>query len=375
MSSFLVKNAKRVTVASFLKEASGDNSIKYRYEAGKKHHLYFPFITAMVDDGAGNMVEERSIIASQLSVHTYPKGEWTSYAPCMEGIVYKDENGTLVNDGRCPFCDRVNDAWKIVNYRTELEKVSCGLVGDALEKRLQDVKKGYAEEMKSQKAIPYLYAVVVLFETNDAGDPILNNGVPVYELKVMRLGASRLKKFTDIFGANKLALEGGEMIIGYTNDSDARLVVSQASISPVVNGKFVDAYPGLIDKINDDVAKFSWEGIDKAFIEWSDMSTAQAEAIMNEAFEAWDRYVEESKTNPNAKYLEYMVPATQPSLGAGMNMMGAYNQQMMGNMQMPQMMNNMQMSQMMNNGQPMNNFSGGELDINKALQGNGVQSI
>ena len=46
-------------------------------------------------------------------------------------------------------------------------------------------------------------------------------------------------------------------------------------------------YLGLIEKINNDVSKFEWEG--KELIKWND-GPMEAKRLQEELFEKWDEY-------------------------------------------------------------------------------------
>ena len=71
-------------------------------------------------------------------------------------------------------------------------------------------------------------------------------------------------------------------------------------------------------------AKFEWDGLEKAFPEWAGMTTSEAQKVVDSMFEQWDIYKKDLLTNPQAKYLEYVVrtPSTTPSLNGETSGMG-----------------------------------------------------
>ena len=166
-----------------------------------------------------------------------------------------------------------------------------------------------------------MYILVVKYRTNEQGKEVLGtDGLPEYELKIMKLSASRVEKIQQQIANSGSELPGSELIFEYPNVDDRRLQVSQSTTAPVFpNNQMVVKYPKSIDKINNDISKFDWEGIDKSFPEWAGMTSVEAKNITDNQFEKWDAYKKELTVNPNAKYLEYVVetPTQNPSLGGG----------------------------------------------------------
>lgn len=164
-----------------------------------------------------------------------------------------------------------------------------------------------------------MYILVVKFRLNEAGNPVMgSDGLPEYELKVMKLSASRVEKIQQQVANSGSELPDSELIFEYPNVDDRRLLVSQSTTAPVFpNNRLVAKFPALMNKINEDVAKFEWDGIDKAFPEWAGMTSEAAKTTVNSMFEQWDSYKKELTTNPQAKYLEYVVeaPKANPSIG------------------------------------------------------------
>lgn len=322
MSSFM-KAASRPSpdVRTFLREAASGNGIKYSAEKGARHVIYVPFVQQQViDEASGNEVVTKALIAQSGAVH-----EWTTSdnkfkaTVCLKDIIrYSDDGKTLINDGHCPFCDRVSDAWDIYNYRKDLEETTCKLTGAQRDKHLETTASVFRDERKAKEVRNYMYLLVVKFKMNAQNKEELGeDGLPVYELKVMKLSSSRVEKIQQQILNSGSELPGSELIFEYPNVDDRRLLVSQSTTTPVFpNNMLTVRYPDVLKKINEDVAKFEWDGLEKAFPEWTGMSTAEAETTVASMFEQWDKYKEEKLVNPNAKYLEYIVhtPSTEPSL-------------------------------------------------------------
>lgn len=322
-SSFLASASKRVTdVRDFLRNAAGGSSIKYVAGKGEKHLIYIPYNSVTVTDEDGEEKVVKELIALYGDVHEWqsPEGKFRATV-CMKDVIRQNEDKTImINDGSCPFCDRVSDAWDIYRYRKELEEANCKLVGEDRKKHLEKLTGILADERKAKEARSYMYILVVKYRTDASGNVIMGQDkLPEYDLKVMKLSSSRIQRIQQQIANAGSDLAGSELIFEYPNSDDRRLVVSQSTIATVFpNNMLVTKYPGLIQKINNDVAKFEWEGIEKSFPEWSGMSTAEAKKIMDDMFEKWDTYRQQVVINPNVKYMEYITdtPVTNPSLGS-----------------------------------------------------------
>lgn len=322
-SSFLASASKRVTdVRGFLRDAAGGSSIKYVAGKGEKHLLYIPYNSVTVTDEDGEEKVVKELIALSGDVHEWqsPEGKFRATV-CIKDVIRQNEDQTImINDGSCPFCDRVSDAWDIYRYRKELEEANCKLVGEDRKKHLEKLTGTLADERKAKDARSYMYILVVKYRTDASGNVVMGQDkLPEYDLKVMKLSSSRIQKIQQQIANAGSDLAGSELIFEYPNSDDRRLVVSQSTTAPVFpNNMLVTKFPGLIQKINNDVAKFEWEGIEKSFPEWSGMSTAEAKKIMDEMFEKWDTYRQQVVINPNVKYMEYITdtPVTNPSLGS-----------------------------------------------------------
>ena len=321
-SSFLANASKKVTdVRGFLRDAAGGSSIKYVARKGEKHLVYIPFVQAVeVDEETKEEQVYKKLIAISGDVHEWEATDGKFRATvCIKDVIRNTAEGISINDGSCPFCSRVSDAWDIYRYRKELEEANCKLVGEDRKKHLEKITGTLANERKAKDPRSYMYILIVQYRTDATGNAVIGQDkLPEYDLKVMKLSSTRIEKIQQQVANSGLDLAGSEIMFEYPNADDRRLVVSQSTTAPVFpNNAKTTLFPGLMEKINADIAKFEWEGIEKSFQEWNGMSTPEANGIMEEMFEKWDSYKKEVLVNPNVKYLEYVTetPTTNPSLG------------------------------------------------------------
>lgn len=322
MSSFLKTASKQVADArTFLREAAGANTIKYSAEKGARHLIYIPYLTQeVVDEATNQKVAAKTLYAISGDVHEWRTvdGKFKATVCAKDKVRMADDGVTMLNNGSCPFCDRVSDSWEIYNYRKELEENSCQLTGEQRKNHLDKTFSSFRDEMKAKQAKSYMYILVVKFRTGDNGKEVLgSDGLPEYDLKVMKLSASRVEKIQQQVVNSGSELPGSELIFEYPNVEDIRLVVGQSTTTPVFPSNMLTTrYPNMLNSINNAVAKFEWDGLEKAFPEWAGMTTAEAETVVNNMFEQWDMYKKELLSNPQAKYLEYVVttPSAKPSL-------------------------------------------------------------
>lgn len=319
-----LETAKRVTdVRSFLQASANASSIKYTSEKGANHRIYIPFQTVeMVDEETGNKVPVRQPIAIFENVHDWKTNDGKYKTTiCLKDKV-REENGVKLNDGTCPICDRISDAWDIYNYRKDLEEERCQLTGEARKNYMEKTLTSFRDERKAKDPRSYMYLLIVKFRTDANGNAIMGaNSLPEYELKVMKLSDSRVSKIQQQLINSGCDFVGCEITFGYSAVDDKRLQVSQSTTTPVFPAnQFVTKYPALINAINEDVQKFKWDGIEKAFPEWAGMSTEVAKKYMDDSFQYWDEYQRAMLTNPSAKYLEYATssPQANPDLSPAM---------------------------------------------------------
>lgn len=303
--SFLKAAAKKSTdIKSFLRESATGNGVKYTSEKGARHVLFIPFTETKTHTEEGDIPTKETISIWQ-KVH-----EWNDAAGkykacvCLDGIVVENENGDTVNDGTCPFCNRIENAWDIYKYRMEKAKES-GLS----EKEIEDEKKVYLDERKIKEASVYNYMLVAKFRFDDKGNLMLGkDGLPEYDLKVMKQSTSKSEKIDKQLENSGISVAGAELVFDYPDKDDPRILGSQVVISPMFSQSpqsIIGKYPAVADKINAEASKWEWEGIEKSFPEWSGMSTVAAQALMNSTFKQFDAWKEAQLTDPNAQYLEY----------------------------------------------------------------------
>lgn len=324
-SSFLSTASKKVTdVRGFLRDAAGGGSIKYAAEKGSKHLLYIPFQTATDTNEAGQEVTVKQLMAISGAVHEWqsPDGKYKATV-CMKDVLIPIDEEDLTkgykNDGTCPFCDRVGDAWDIYRYRKELEENNCKLNGEDRKKHLEKSTGTFADERKAKDARTYMYILIVKYRTQADNSVVMgSDGLPEYDLKVMKLSNSRVEKIQQQIANAGSELPGSELMFEYPNTDDRRLQVSQSTTAPVFpNNMLTVKYPALINKINSDTAKFEWAGIEKSFPEWSGMTSMEAQKITDTLFEQWDKYKTDLQLNPGSRYMEYIndTPVTTPQIG------------------------------------------------------------
>ena len=336
---FIQHASTQVTdLRTFLRDASSDNSIKYAASKGVKHIVYIPFMEKQVINPETNQEQLiKTLCALQNKLHEWKTadGKFKSTI-CLDGYIERedenDPNSALINDGTCPICDRVEDAWDIFNYRKELEEATCTLTGQARKEYLEKASSQFGEERKAKAARPYIYMLVALFKTDSNGNPTLGQDqLPEFEIKVMKMSASRLEKIYKQFSNMNIQFEGSEVMFEYPNVDDRRLLVSQSTTTPILSGdnsqRITDRFPGVVAKINAEVQSFNWNAIDTAFPEWKGMTVEAARKLMDDMFAKWDAYKREKVTNSSAKYLEYVIetPNSNPAIGGAMpqNQMGA----------------------------------------------------
>lgn len=323
MASFLNSAKKSATdVRSFLREASSNNGVKYKAEQASKHYIFIPYLNIESIGDNGESTFERQLNAITGKVH-----EWTGSDDkykavlCLEGIVRKDETtGAILNDGTCPMCDRIGDAWEVYNYRVEIEKAK-GLD----EEKFKEAKRACIDQRKIKDATPYIYIVVAQFRMNK-GDIIINStsGLPEFDLKVMKMSTSRIEKIQKIVENSGMEFLGTEIIFDYPDTNDVRLLSGQCTTTPLMpqmKNSIIGKYQAVEAAIIKATEAFDWEGIEKSFPEWKGMETEQARIAMQTQFRQFDEWKTAQIANPDAKYLEYLTnPAgehTRPALTDG----------------------------------------------------------
>jgi len=310
MSFFNAAQKPITDIGAFIKQNT-TSGVKYSGVASENHRLYFPFVTPQ--NGG-----EPTIMAVQAAVHDiHTAPDKYESCICLHGITRQDKDGNVLNDGTCPFCDRVSSSYEIKNYREALALADIALQGKDLEDYKKKLSSQYNSELKVGKAKVKAYVLVAKFVLDASGNPVSTNGVPNYELKVMAMSLNRLAEFNTLFTQAGMRMAGGEISIKYPNTKDARLLVSQSTCMPAYDNIKITSNQALLAKIQAEAANFDWSVLETSFPEWRGMTTEAAAIKCATMFNAWDKYLAEKAVNPDAKYLEYDAKATaKPALAA-----------------------------------------------------------
>ena len=318
---------KNADIRQFLKEAAGGTSLKYSAEKAMKHFLYVPYTESVVADENGNETKVKEIISISAAVHEWNGSDGYYHSTvCINGVVRNDEADPtkVLNDGTCPFCERVRDAWEIFNIRKETEERTCGKTGAELEQYMKNITSKLSDERKAKAARDYIYILVAKFRQDKGGSLVLNQTtrMPDFELKVMKLSTSRAEKIVKTVETSGIELAGTEIVFDYPDTDDVRHLSTDCVTVPIMHGSnnsVIAKYPGLEDEILRQARLFTWDGLEKAFPEWRGMTTAEAQITMNKMFKQYDDWKKELETNPNARYMEYLTAGATatPALGIG----------------------------------------------------------
>lgn len=352
MSILKYAGRQETNIKEFIENSASDRGIKYSAVPNAKHCIYIPTKKVIINEN-GEDREVESLISYSMHVHELrlPNNKYKA-VPCLSGIVIDGQDGTVINDGTCPFCDRINDAWDIVNYRKALEEESCKLVGDERETYLKEVNKNILNDIKVQNKTPFLYLLIYVYNTDSKGNAVISEvtGLPEYTAKIWRLRRSSIEKIQEQLDNAGVTLGGGEIAIKYPDTKDPRLLATQRTTSPIFENKtFINKYPGLKEAMQEEAERFNWEGVEKSFAEFEDFPTSAATKLANSMFKDWDAYQEKVKTDPNALYLEYRKNASNVPTST------------------TQAVQTSQALQLPNNGQPMQ--TPGAMDANTLFSG------
>ena len=320
---------RSVDLRGFLKQTkANENGIKYTSESGKTHRFFIPYVVRAFQQEDGTVINEPTTVSEMHSVH-----EWIGKDGKFKSALCLSELGQ-----DCPFCNRVGDAWEVYRYRYDVklqsfiaqglseEQAKYEMDGDKDKKvgGKQGAYKKFLDEMKMKKSKDYFYLLVAQFELDASGNPVIEAGIPKYDLKVMKLSESRVEKLASIADSAGGHLEGLEIKIDYKATEDVAERVGQSSISGIYpDYMFTRQYAGLADKINGEAAEFSWEGIEKSFGELTVYTPEGATQLCEENFRSWDNYKKEKEVNPGARYLEYNDAQNDKPAIAGGSTVGA----------------------------------------------------
>lgn len=303
----LLKNTRSILNADEFIRISNSGGIKYTPSSGETHVLYFATIPIQTPDKT--VVEGLNGIAAKVHDINLIANSGSNYKAqvCLRGVIEYAEDGRAINDGTCPFCNGVAPSWDAFNYLVEQETKRCGLTGNDLEDHLKKYKQSISDERRINTAKDVLYVVVAkLYVTPDGMNFVIGaDGLPEFDLKVMKLTENRLEKFKIAAQNVRVPFEGCEIRIQYGKQKNVRDLVGQSSISASMQQLMaVTVYPQLKDKIREAVQNFDWNGIENEFNEFMSMSTADADSMVKGLLDPWNRFLEEQKVNPNAIYLD-----------------------------------------------------------------------
>lgn len=313
MANSFVKAAGKhnADIKSFLREAASGNGLKYSAESGTKHTLFFPYKMVENIDTDGNKVPTKELINLSVGVHEW-NGVDGKYRACicLQGVTLTDAENNVLNDGSCPICARIGNAWDIYRHRFEREQMTCGKVGEELTKHMEGAKSDLADERKAKDARDYIYILVAKFRMNQ-GQPVISKttGLPEYDMKIMKLSTNRSEKIQKALENSGMEMAGAEIIIDYPDTTDVRHLSTDSVTTPVFSAQpnsILGKFPTLAESINSEAQAFTFEGIEKAFPEWKGMSTREAQITMDTLFKQYDQFLIEQQTNPNAQYMEYV---------------------------------------------------------------------
>lgn len=334
MISFMQAHSRPVTSVQEYLDSQAGSPLKYSPKKGEVARLYFPFMDQVVMEN-GQQVVKRGLCSYALATHDI-KMSANDYklVPCLklDQPVIDPATGNTIYSGQCPYCERVNDARAIVDYRVEKERermMSQGMTADAIENQIKNLSTSFRSEQKIGYAKQRLYVLVAKFVLNSKNQPEMDQetGLPAYEFKIMRLSPSQLEDIQK--AVNQLALTtgvpqgelaGSEMIITYGDSDDKRHVVGDAQYMAVpVSTALTAITPTLMEKIQAEATQFNWDDIVKPYPEFQGVSEETAKSDVARALRLWDEYQTKLAAGEPAVYGEYGVSSNNsyPALGAG----------------------------------------------------------
>lgn len=303
--SFLKVKRSIGDVQEFINEVNQEpRSLRYKSEPNATHRIYVPTKKTVVNIDGKDVVKDE-IVAISVPIHrvTTVDGQYRG-TYCTKGIV--GEDGKMMS---CPYCDAVNKAWEEVRYRIKYEDEHCTITDpNARQKYLEDAHKKIYGSLKFNEPMQQVYLLIVQYKI-EKNKAVLSEetGLPIFELKVMRLSTNRFESLnTNAVNAANESLGNAEFIIKYDGTEEAK---HRKSVDTCVDPRrrWVETTPELLKAINAEVEKFDMNHLASVFSELADVSEEEKRAIVDEQFANWDKFQLELKTNPNAVYLE-----TQP---------------------------------------------------------------
>ena len=170
--------------------------------------------------------------------------------------------------GKCPICEKLNDAWAMVN------KLADETVSELAEDKRVEAKKKVQKEQIAlvhsrafEKALPYLYYVTAKlrdvdlvgkdFTVNETVDYEFSDGstaeIPAFDIKIKRVSVKAFRSLQDEFKAFGMNFEGGITQTIYPNTDDSLALGRDKKVRVIDNDIITDKYPRLQEAIDAEV--------------------------------------------------------------------------------------------------------------------------
>lgn len=339
MSAFFSEVAtKRGDIESFIASSKNGKELKYGAVKNGNHRIYFPFrVVTRIEEGAEVQVPE--IFSWSVRTHEWNRSDGSySSAMCTSDIVTSD--GEF--DGRCEYCNRVEDAYSIFQMRLdarERELAARGVVGDAKDKELKAHREQLLNERKMKGAREIAYTLGAVFELDANSNPIVDSstGLPKYTIKLIKMSNDRASKVQKALQTSQREMAGSEINFVYGNEDNPMQLALNVTIQVAMSEMYLTKrFPGLLAKIDADAQAFDVNEITKSYPETKIVGLQTQKETMDVQFAAYDSYLIEKRTNPEAKYTEYFNELYgSPSINAlgQVPMSSVFAGQMQGQMQ------------------------------------------
>lgn len=333
MSTFFTSARRPVGDIQEYLEESAVSPLKYNPVAKEQVQIYLPRFRIVSYGDDGQPYEKIGHNSVEFAVHDLKSSAKDySLVPCLklEMPITDPATGEVINSGTCPFCSRVGDAEKIVDFRLEREKTkmkSMGVVGADFTKQEETARNSFRSEQKISYGKSKVYVLVAKFEKDSKGGQLLIDqatGYPLYKWQIIRLSKKQLQEWQTIEDQVKpayaargiqISLIGGELMASYPDTTSKRDLIGEVKWQICGPELLITrSFPGLAEKLDEEAQAFNWEDpkVTKAYPEFLGMSDASAKAKVAELFTVWDKYQEAlSNGNSGAIYAEYGTAITE----------------------------------------------------------------